>query len=379
MSSESPILPIRSGPIRFAVGSPDGVTSNSWKFWVEKSGVYLKCRDNFQIAKVSLHTGTEGRNPRWRMGFEDYVAKKYPGLISEGRNRAWEVWDEPPAQLPKTVVAFKLCFPDLELAVSPEQRKTRVWRKEIFYVDLRKRLPPGWMTVATLFVTARDVRLRHERDPSIWLGSLDMCDGRQAHLVLHGDPELDIYELICAAIEQKTAQARQNGFVITPTAYAYMLVKSSEGYRFLVGGRMSEEAQLERARRKNIRFPPIKGHYSKFVMEKNPTNLTFTYEQSPDFSVRYADGAGIKAMPGGNIYVAFYLERAHEFDTVVHELTADGKLKDVSSTSREGICRQLQSAIVVNPSAARSIANAILQTLDRLDTLDFVSTTPSNP
>src|SRR5262249_6575655 len=51
-------------------------------------------------------------------------------------------------------------------------------------------------------------------------------------------------------------------------------------------------------------------------MENKPGNLTFTYEQSPDFSVRYADGPGIKPMAGGNIYVGFYLERRHEFDSV---------------------------------------------------------------
>jgi hypothetical protein len=92
---------------------------------VEQSGVYIKCRDNFQMAKVSLHAGRDGRPGRWRMGFEDYVAKKYPGLIPAGRDRAWEVWDEPSQQLPKSVIAFKLCFPDLELAVRPDQRKTK--------------------------------------------------------------------------------------------------------------------------------------------------------------------------------------------------------------------------------------------------------------
>ena len=84
-------------------------------------------------------------------------------------------------------------------------------------------------------------------------------------------------------------------------------------------------------------------------------------------------------MPGGNIYVGFYLERQHEFDSVVHEFSADGRLgKELSHTLKEGVCRQMQSAIVMSPAAARAIANGILTTLDKLDALDFVSQSQRN-
>ena len=92
------VLPLRQNPIRFAVGYPDGLTSNSWRFWTEKSGIYIACRDNFRAAKVSLHT-----SGRWRMGFNEEAKKKYPSLIPADRNRAWDVWDETPPQLPQTV------------------------------------------------------------------------------------------------------------------------------------------------------------------------------------------------------------------------------------------------------------------------------------
>jgi hypothetical protein len=168
------------------------------------------------------------------MGFEDYVAKKYPGIVPRERNRAWEVWDEPPPQLPQTVVAFKLCFPEMELAVRPDQRKSKQWQKEILYVDLRKRLPPGWMTVVTLFVTIGDVHLRHEPEPSVCFGSLDMGDGRRAKLIAHGDPEGNIYELIGGTIAQITAQAQQKGLALPEAGFAYMLGKSDEGHRLVV-------------------------------------------------------------------------------------------------------------------------------------------------
>jgi hypothetical protein len=365
MPGKTNSLPIRSGRVRFVIGSPDGVTSNSWVFWAEKSGVYLKCRDNFQVAKVSLHAGRDGRPGRWRMGFEDYVAKQYPGLIPPDRDRAWEVWDEPPPQLPKTVIAFKLCFPDLELAVRPDQRKTKIWRKELLYVDLRKTLPPGWMTVATLFVTTGDIHLSHEQGPSICLGYVDMGDGRRAQLIVHGDPEADIYERINNRIAESIVEAQQKGVAPAPDGFAYVLGKSSEGYRYLVGGRMSEAAQIERTNRRKVVFLPIKGQYSQFVMENKPTSLKFTYDHSPDFSVRYADGVTVQAMPGGTIYMTFFLERLHELDDVTHELSAYGKLsKETGRTVKEGVCRQLQVAIVANPNGARAIANGILNTLD---------------
>jgi hypothetical protein len=98
-----------------------------------------------------------------------------------------------------------------------------------------------------------------------------------------------------------------------------------------------------------------------------PTTLTFTYEQSNDFAVKYADGATAKGTPSGNIYVGFFLERPHEFETVVHEMTPEGQLgKEVSRSIKEGICRQIQTAVVMNPAAARVISKLILDTLDKL-------------
>jgi hypothetical protein len=234
--------------------------------------------------------------------------------------------------------------------------------------------------VATLFVTNGDIRLRHEIEPSICLGSLEMPDGRRAQLVIHGDPEGDIYDRINSSVGQSIVQAKEKALRPPPTGFAYLLGKSSEGYRYIVGGRMSHAAQFERTNRSKVVFPPLKGQYSQFVMENAPTNLTFTYDQSPDFSVRYADGVTVKPMPGGSVYMGFYLERAHEFEDVTHELTADGKLsKEIGRTVKEGVCRQLQVAVVTNPNGARAIANGILQTLDRLQTSEFVSTSPPTP
>jgi hypothetical protein len=97
--------------VRFAIGRPDGITSNSWKIGTHRGSVYIECRDNFQEAKVSLHP--EGG---WRMAFttEAIANGKLQRLPYVPFKRDWHVWDEPPATLPDTVVAFRLVFPTSE-------------------------------------------------------------------------------------------------------------------------------------------------------------------------------------------------------------------------------------------------------------------------
>ncbi|HED04359.1 MAG TPA: hypothetical protein ENI60_06295 [Candidatus Fraserbacteria bacterium] len=189
--------PKTSGPVRFAVGPPDGLTSNAWRFWTTKQGdVYIACRDNFKEAKVSLHA-----SGRWRMGFTTEAIYKNPQLVPADVNRAWEIWDEPPASLPNTIVAFRLIFPTSELAVRPEQRPVKIW-KNVLYIEAA---PSGKVMVVTLFVTVNAPTLRHESEPSICLASLDIGNARQAQFVAHSEPEGDYPDLV----ESNVAAARK--------------------------------------------------------------------------------------------------------------------------------------------------------------------------
>jgi hypothetical protein len=102
--------------VRFAVLSHSGLSSNSWGVWVGKDEtVYIGCRDNFQQVKVSLHPSPNRETGRWRVGFATQALGKIGQLLPNGQNRAWDVWDEPQAQLPNATVAFKLLFPASEL------------------------------------------------------------------------------------------------------------------------------------------------------------------------------------------------------------------------------------------------------------------------
>jgi hypothetical protein len=234
LATQAGLLPIRDKPVRFAIGAPDGFTSNSWKIWAAKSGVYIVCRDNFKETKVSLHTSADPRIPgRWRMGFTTESLPKIGHLLPQDENRAWEVWDEPPTSLPGTIVAFRLIFATSELAVNREQRKPKEW-KEVIFIESA---PPGKLTVLTLFVTSGEPELCHESEPSFRLASFDIGNGRRAQLIAHGDPENGFDDRIRRAVAEATAQAQSKGIAIPEQAYGYFFGFRPDGCRFIYGAR----------------------------------------------------------------------------------------------------------------------------------------------
>jgi hypothetical protein len=222
-------LPFRTGSIRFAVGAPDGLTSNSWKFWTERSGdAYLACRDNFQNMKVSLHA-----SGRWRMAYTAEAVAENPALVPAGENRAWEVWDEPPPVIPDVVVAFRLIFPTIELGVRPDQRGTRQWRNTVFIGAAP--IDSGKLTVVTLFVTAGDPDLTNPAEASFRLASLELSAQRRAQLVAHAAPEGTMPQTIATARAAALERVTAAGVEVPDTGYLYFFGNHSDGARFIVG------------------------------------------------------------------------------------------------------------------------------------------------
>jgi hypothetical protein len=234
LATQAGLLPVRSGPVRFAVGPPNGLTSNAWRIWATRHGdVYIACRDNFTEAKVSLHA-----SGRWRMGFTTEAIVKKPELLSDNQNRAWDVWDAPPVSLPNTIIAFRLFFPASELAVRQEQRKPKGWAKVVFI----EAPPMGKLTVLTLFVIVGDINLSHESEPSFCLASLDIGDNRYAQLIAHGEPEGYIPTLIKESVASARKQTEAKGIEIPNDAYGYFFGQQSDGARFLVGARLNRSS-----------------------------------------------------------------------------------------------------------------------------------------
>lgn len=221
-------LPLLAGPVRFAVGPPDGLTSNSWLMCTSKAGdIYLACRDNFKEVKVSLHP-----SGRWRMGFRTEAISNNPKL-SEGMNRAWEVWDEPPESLPDSVVAFKLIFPTAELVVQPEQRPAKLWKK-VLHIESA---PPGKVTIITLFVTNGMPTLKHESEPSFCLASLAIGKNRHAQLIAHTESSDGLNAFIESGVAQARKQAESAGVSFPQNGYFYLFGKQDNGCRFIIGAR----------------------------------------------------------------------------------------------------------------------------------------------
>ena len=231
--NDAGILPIRDKPARFAIGHPNGLTSNSWKVWTKRKQLYIACRDNFREAKVSLHFTEHSAGRRWRMGFTGDAVKAKPSLLaSPDQNRAWEIWDEPAESSPRTVTAFHLYFPTSELAVGPERRATG-WEDVIFL----EAGPPGRMMILSLFITTGDVTPVYESEPSFVLASFYLGGDRYAKLVAHADPEGNIHDRLTDFVSNARQQAALKGQTIPPDAFFYFYGACDGGARFLMGAK----------------------------------------------------------------------------------------------------------------------------------------------
>ena len=136
--------------------------------------------------------------------------------------------------MPDTVIAFRLVFPTSELAVCPEQRVGREWKKVIFIESARQ----GKLAMVTVFVTVGPLMLKHGSEPSFCLASLRIGE-RYAQIIAHEDPEGEFPQVV----EQSVAEARRqmkSARVGIPTAsYGYFFGHLSDGSRFLVGACMN--------------------------------------------------------------------------------------------------------------------------------------------
>lgn len=152
-SDPQPILPLSKSPFRFAVGSWDGLSSNSWRVFNSGDDVYLACRDNYEEVKWSLHA-----SGRWRMGFTERGFQSTAHLHEPDADRAWFKWDRPEDFAPGLIPALALDFYTSELPLSDELRKPKVW-KDVVMIEPA---PDGYYVSAQVLIGNRpDIKLRH--------------------------------------------------------------------------------------------------------------------------------------------------------------------------------------------------------------------------
>jgi hypothetical protein len=226
-----PRLPIRRGPVRFAVGPPDGLTSNSWRFWTTRAGdAYVACRDNMKEVKVSLHA-----SGHWRVGITEEALAKNPGLVAPGANRAWDVWEAPSESVPNTVLAFRMNFAPSELVIRPEQRIEKLWRGTVYLEPAP--LDSGQLTAVTLFVTRGDHELKSDPGPSCRFACLELGDGRWAQLVAYLDSLGNVPEALDKLRQQARVGAERKGINVPDAGYIYAFGSNPDGSRALIMGR----------------------------------------------------------------------------------------------------------------------------------------------
>jgi hypothetical protein len=94
--------------------------------------------------------------------------------------------------------------------------------------------------------------------------------------------------------------------------------------------------------------------------ENEPASVTFFFEKTNDFRTAHADGVLGSMTPTGQVFLAFYVERAPIPKTVVHAVNPDSTLGEVKSvTGKQGVYREIQSAVILTPEGLRDLKDHI--------------------
>jgi len=164
-------LPIRSGPLRFAVVMRNGLTSHSWGVRTERQGdAYVFCRENMKEVKISLHAS----------GRQQIAFTRESGHTTESGTRFWNRWTEPSQQRPP-VPSLKLLFPDwaTTLGAKDVQPGRPKWRDNQILIEG----DVDYVTSVWFFVVEEGKSLAHANVPSNTLGILPLRPGKDLHVI----------------------------------------------------------------------------------------------------------------------------------------------------------------------------------------------------
>jgi hypothetical protein len=125
--AETP-FPLTVAPVRIAVGTPHGPSSNSWRLWLHGADIYFACRDNFREFKASLHA-----SGIWRFGLTEQFIKAHGELVPPGRDRAWKKWRPTLDTNNRLAIGFQVTAHVSSLYLQPGDRKK--WPKSVVFVE----------------------------------------------------------------------------------------------------------------------------------------------------------------------------------------------------------------------------------------------------
>ena len=197
-------LPLRMSPIRFGVLRRNGLSSNAWRAWVEKSGdIYVACRDHMKELKISLH----------QSGRQHIAFTSESGLEMTKDSRFWNQWWEPQFHNgPKVVPSFNLLFPSWGLSLTQAIRDAspKVWNKNQIFVEAAE---PPFATIVSLIVTDVDLEMRFTtigESRSFPMGVIPARSGKKLWVTAHHAPEENMKELAGHGIRGLGADAAES-------------------------------------------------------------------------------------------------------------------------------------------------------------------------
>lgn len=121
-------IPTTRDPIRIAVGTPDNVSSNSWRVWVRGLDTYVTCRDNFREIKVSLHA-----SGIWGVALTEETIKARPELAHGGGDRVIQRWSPDLAHATKALIGFQIVV--LKEGLYLQRSDRTKWPKSVVFVE----------------------------------------------------------------------------------------------------------------------------------------------------------------------------------------------------------------------------------------------------
>lgn len=179
-------LPLRTGPIRFAVLMANGLTSHSWKVFTKGDDAYLVCRENMKDIKVSLHES----------GRQHIAFAQGSGYEMTPGSRFWNRWWEPSSKKRPPVPSIKLLFPSWATTVALSASRSR-WKDNNILIEGHDE----FATSVCLFVMDTGQNLRQTGLPSFTLGVLPVRDGKELHVVACREHPRNLKQVAEAAIQ----------------------------------------------------------------------------------------------------------------------------------------------------------------------------------
>ena len=173
-------LPLRKGPVRFAVNMPNGLTSHVWGVRTEKKGdAYIFCRETMKELKISLHA-----SGRQHIAF----TRESQQEIAPG-SRHWNKWSEPSQQRPP-VPSVKILFPSWATTLGEEHRNAarKKWDTNRILIEGDGEL----MTTVLFFIVDEGRELNQTGLPSRTLAVLPVRKGKELHVIACREPEGDL-------------------------------------------------------------------------------------------------------------------------------------------------------------------------------------------